>query len=103
MTDHEKESFHTLERAARLYLLVSQDGWNDLLDIMEKQVADAEFRLINLPSGVETQILRDTQAYAKVTRSFFEQIQLRVMSLIDAGKAEATATATPDTPQYTNF
>jgi|SRR5882757_8112965 len=102
MTEHEKESIKTLEKASRLYLLVSQEGWADLLDIMERQVTEAEFRLINLPAGIETQILRDTQAYAKVTRSFFEQVQLRVMSLIDAGQAEATITSN-ETPQYTNF
>jgi hypothetical protein len=103
MTDHEKESIQTLERAARLYLLTSQEGWDDLLDIMEKQVTEAEFRLLNLPSGAENQVLRDTHAYAKVARSFFEQVQLRVISLIEAGQAEATIKPSTDIPQYSNF
>lgn len=103
MTPQEKEAIQILERGARLYRLVSSEGWDDLMDVMEAQVVSAEFKLINLPAGVRTQVLRDVQSYAKAWRSIFEQTQLRVNSLIEAAQAEAEITKPQDTPQYSNF
>jgi len=81
----QQEIMHVFEKGARLYQLIHSTGYADLLDILEAEVVKFEFRLMNLPPGTENQLLRDTLSHARVSRSIFEQLQLRIQALISVG------------------
>jgi hypothetical protein len=73
------------ERSQRLYQLAHSTGFQDLLDILEAEVVKYEFRLLNLQAGTDDTLLRDVMAHAKVARSIFEQLQIRINGAIEQG------------------
>ena len=79
------EIMRAFEQGRRLYQLTHDPAYQDLLDILEAEVVKYEFRLLNLEAGTHTELLRDVLAHAKVARSIFEQLQLRINASIEAG------------------
>lgn len=96
------EIMHSFEKGRRLYQLVNQTGWPDLLDIVEAEVIKAEFRLINLGPGSPAEMLRDLHSHARAARTIFERMQLRVNAEIDMG-LEATHLETASDSTYANL
>ena len=79
------EIMAAFEKANKLYQLVNTPGWSEVLDILEAEVVKYEFRLLSLPAGSTRQLLDDTHSHARVARSIFEQLQLRIQAAIDVG------------------
>lgn len=80
------ETLQTFEKGRRLFLLTKADGYQDLLDILEREVVKAEFRLMNVTAGASPELLRDLHAHARAARSIFEQLQLRIAAAIENGR-----------------
>jgi hypothetical protein len=91
------------ERAQRLYQVTNNAGWNDVLDILEAEVVKYEFLLLNLPVGVDEVLLRATQGHAKVARSIFEQLQLRIARNISIGTEAAADGVKQSEADYNNL
>lgn len=70
-----------LKRAGRLAVLVGSESWTDLMDLMDKRVADAEFNVMNY-SGSDALIVQGLQRRARSMREFFQTIQSDVFGLI---------------------
>ena len=80
--ERQQEIMSAFEKGARLYHLTVHDGYKDLLDLLEAEVIEYKFRLMNLPPGTDAQLLRDTHSHARVARSLFEQIQIRIQAAV---------------------
>ena len=93
------EIFENFERGRKLYQLVNSEGYQVLLDIFEAEVIKYEFRLLNLPSGSTNEMVRDILAHAKVARSIFEQLQLRIHAEIESG-LEVAQPVGPEPAEY---
>ena len=95
----EAEIMRIFERSQRLYQLAHSPGYQDILDILEAEVVKYEFRLLNLQAGTDDTLLRDVMAHAKVARSIFEQLQIRINSLIEQG-IDVTTSGVSDADHY---
>lgn len=92
--DHTREAeiMKTFERGQRLYGLTNSQGYQDLLDILEAEIDLYEYRLLNLPPGTDDLLLRDTLGHARVARSIFEQLQIKINTYIEMGQTAVAAT-----------
>jgi hypothetical protein len=98
------EIMTAFEQGVRLYQLVNNQGWNDVLDILEAEVIKYEFRLMNLAPGSDAKLLNDTHGHARVARSIFEQLQIRIQAAIDLGvEATEVAQQSSQQAQYNGF
>jgi hypothetical protein len=99
--ERQQEIMSAFEKGARLYQLTVNDGYKDLLDLLEAEVIEYEFRLMNLPPGTDAQLLRDTHSHARVARSIFEQIQIRIQAAVQlAVDAQTVAQQSQQQAQY---
>ena len=88
----QSEIMQAFEKGVRLYQLAHSPGYTDILDILEAEVVKYEFRLMSLSPGSDPRLLHDTHSHARVARSIFEQLQLRIQAAIDLG-VDATEVA----------
>jgi hypothetical protein len=99
--ERQQEIMSAFERGSRLYQLSISDGYKDLLDLFEDEVVLYEFRLMNLAPGTDPQLLRDTHSHARVARSLFEQLQLRIQAAVqNAVDAQTLAQEASQQAQY---
>jgi hypothetical protein len=84
-TARQAEIMSAFEKGIELYQLQHTAGYTTLLDILEAEVVKYEFRLMNLAPGSDVKLLNDTHSHARVARSIFEQLQLRIQAMIDVG------------------
>jgi len=103
MDQLDKESLAAFERGRRLYLFQQSEGYQDFLDIFEEEVIKDEYRLLNLPAGTSSDLLRDIHAYAKISRSNFERIQIRIATEIENGKQIPIIDSQQYEPTYSNL
>lgn len=95
------EIMSAFEKGARLYQLTVHDGYKDLLDLLEAEVIEYEFRLMNLPPGTKPKLLNDTHSHARVARSIFEQIQIRIQAAVQVAiDAQTLAQQSQQQAQY---
>lgn len=98
------EIMQAFEKGRRLYQLVHQTGYADMLDLFEAEVIKAEFRLLNLPAGSDQLMVRDVLTAAKYARSLFEQLQLRIHAIIEVGlEASELPNQLTGQAEYNNF
>lgn len=71
------------EKGLRLQNTLHSAGWADVLDIMEKEVVQAEFALMNY-NGTDTAALFSLHRRARTMREFFQQTQRKIVSAVDA-------------------
>lgn len=74
LSKQEIELLQTYEQGRVLRELVRDPGWQVILDLMEKEVAKAEFQLINY-NGTDKEVTFALQKRARAMREFFQQIQ----------------------------
>lgn len=99
--ERQQEIMSAFERGSRLYQLSVSDGYKDLLDLLEAEVIEYEFRLMNLPPGTDNKLLNDTHSHARVARSIFEQIQLRIQAAVQVAiDAQTLAQQSHQQAQY---
>jgi hypothetical protein len=67
----EHRYYKEFERGLRLAEVTRAHGWQDVLDIMEQRVAQAEFALMNY-SGGDAAVCSGLQRNARAMRQFFE-------------------------------
>lgn len=99
--ERQQEIMSSFEKGARLYQLSISDGYKDLLDLLEAEVVEYEFRLMNLPPGTDNKLLNDTHSHARVARSIFEQIQIRIQAAVQVAiDAQSLAQQSQQQAQY---
>jgi hypothetical protein len=84
--DHQRDILRSFERGRRLFILTHNEGWQDVLDIMEAEVVASEFRLMNVPAGSTSDLVRDLLMDARARRAMFERTQLKILADIEQGK-----------------
>ena len=81
----EQETLELIARGQRLHALASAPGWQDMLDIMDTLVAEAEFHLMNY-NGSDKDIIFALQKRSRAMREFLERVQQQVLAAIEAAK-----------------
>jgi len=85
-----------IERGRRLREVIGQDGWKDVLDIMEEEVAQAEYHLMNY-NGSDREIVLALQRRARDKREFFQKVQTRIFDTLHSAD-EHLAALKPEPP-----
>lgn len=105
--ENEKELIAEFEKGHRITQLIHSAGYADLLDIFEQEVIENEFRLMNAPLGTDNILLRDLHVAARVSRSIFERIQLRLQAATQASLEALSLSQRPQSEyseaQFTNL
>jgi hypothetical protein len=83
------------EKGLRLQDTLHSAGWPDVLDIMEKEVIQAEFALMNY-NGTDDAALFSLHRRARTMREFFQQTQRKIIAAVDAIAEITNADTNPD-------
>lgn len=82
VTPEQLEILEAYEKGLRLQDTIQSAGWKDALDLMEAEVALAEFHLMNY-NGVDNAELMALHRRARAMREFFQQTQVKIQTAVD--------------------
>ena len=80
----EREMLKEFEKAHAIAQLLQHPGYKYIVEILEKEMLADEYRVLNLPIGAEADLVRICQIAARLSRSKYEQLQLRLRAAVDA-------------------
>jgi hypothetical protein len=83
LSPEELDILQTFEKGRRLREVTFLSGWQDVLDILEQQVIEAEFALINY-AGSDKDAIALLQRAARAKRQMFEKTQTKIAAAISA-------------------
>lgn len=83
MDSIDKELLREFEKAHSIAQLLAHPGYKYLLEIMQKEMEKDEYNLMNLPPGTDSGLIRDLHLAARISRSKFEQLVLKLNSALD--------------------
>ncbi len=86
-TDAEERS-ERIQRGRDLEVLISSPGWKIALDILDEQVEQAQFQLINCQSS-DADVIRGLHRRARAYRELFDHLQSRIGVAIEEGREAA--------------
>lgn len=78
----EREILEQYARGRRLQLLAKSEGWDDLVELMNKRVEQAEHNLINY-NGCDVEAIKALHRRARTMREFSQTLQQQVLESIE--------------------
>lgn len=77
------ELLKEFERTHAIAQLLQHPGYKHMIKIMEKEMEQDEYRLMNVPVGSDPLLIRDLHMAARISRSKYEQLVLKLNSALD--------------------